>query len=280
MGLLGSLFKVGASLIGGNSAKKASKKAQAAQLAGLQQAQGALNDQFDDAQDMASPWTSGGAAAQNELLTLLGLSGSGPTNWAAYVHGNPDALANWNAIKNTSDGAQFGGDISKFGEFHYNADGAHRDLTPYTEQLGGGDQAAVIQALKDSPVYKALFGNAVDATLANASATGGLRGGNTQDALARVGSDTLAKVYQDRIANLGSVSGAGLGATGNLQQLGADNARAIASLFGAKGDTEAGGILQRAGINSQMLNTIASEAGKVADGGDFGKVISAIGKAF
>lgn len=56
---------------------------------------------------------------------------SANVNWGAYVQSNPDALANWNAIRNTSAGRQFNGDINAFGQFHYSADGARRDLAPF-----------------------------------------------------------------------------------------------------------------------------------------------------
>lgn len=206
MGILGSIFKIGASIIGGNSSKKASKKAQAAQIAALQSGINTLNTQFGDAKQLSSPWTEGGADAQQALLTLLGLG-----------------------------------------------DG------------GAQGQSAAITGLKEDPVYQALFGNAVNTTLANASATGGVRGGNVQDALGRVGVDTLGKVYQDRVGSLAGVSGLGLQAVMGLEGLGAENAAAIAALFGKQGDAKAGGILQRGAINNQMVNTISSEVGKIAD---------------
>lgn len=270
MGILGSLFKVGASLIGGNSAKKASKNAQAAQVAAIGQAQDTLNDQYDDAVSLSSPWTAGGATAQDALLELLGLASpgtAGTTDWAAYAMSNPDVAAEWQRIKGNGDFS----DIGEYGQWHYNRFGQAegRDLAPYTTgatPATSGDATGAIAALKDSPVYKALFGNAVDTTLANASATGGLRGGNTQDALARVGVDTLAKVYQDRVNQLGSVSNTGLAATGNIMDLGADNAASLAALFGKQGDVNAGGILQRGAINSNMLDSIAGAVGSATEG--------------
>lgn len=207
MGLLGSIFKIGASIIGSSSSKKASKKAQAAQIATLNRGIDTLNTQFDWAKGESEPFVQGGQDATNALLELLGL----PVNGKAT------------------------------------------------------DPTQSIAALKGSPIYQALFNNGVDTTLANASATGGLRGGNTQDALARVGTDTLAKVYQDRVSNLSGVSGLGLQALTGLEGLGAANAESVASLFGKQGDVTAGGILQRSAINNQMLNTIASEAGKIAN---------------
>lgn len=142
--------------------------------------------------------------------------------------------------------------------------------------LDGSDPTALLQSLKNMPVYQALFGNGVDTVLANGSATGGLRGGNTQSSLARVGTDTLAQVYNDRVGQLSNVSQTGLGAVRGNQALGAsnaqvmaamggDNASALAALFGKIGDTQAGGTLQRSAINTNMLNNVAKSAGKIAD---------------
>ncbi len=278
MSLLGSVFKIGASLIGGSSSKKSSKAAQAAQIAAINKGIGTLNDQFAASTQLSKPWTGGGAAAQDELLNLLGISTPVTNNvdWAAYVQGNPDALANWNVVKGTSSDT-FGGDAAKFGQYHYTKDGSRRDLTPYTTTTGGeADAAGAIADLKNSPLYQALFSNGIDSAAAMASATGGLRGGNAQEAFARVGTDTLGKVYQDRVNTLGSISGQGLDAVTGLENLGASNAAAIASLFGKEGDTRAGGILQRSAINSNMLNTVASEAGKIADGGGLGKILKGL----
>lgn len=262
IGLLGSLFKIGASIIGSGSAKKASKAAQAAQIAGINSGMTALNNQYDYAKEQSSPWVSGGQAAQDELLNLLGIS-SPKTDWNAYATANPNLTQYYQQHGGQNLFKQ--GDamsLQDFAKAHQQQYGG--DISPFTTS-SGGDQGAAIEQLKNSPVYQALFGNGVDTTLANASATGGLRGGNTQDALARVGTDTLAKVYQDRVANLSGVSGQGLNAVTGLENLGAANAGSIAALFGQQGDVNAGGILQRSAINQQMLNTVAKEAGKIGD---------------
>lgn len=272
MGLLGSIFKIGASIIGSSSSKKASKKAQAAQIATLNRGIDTLNTQFGKAEDLSQPWTGGGAAAQSELLNLLGISSPGTekVDWEGYGRAYPGLAAYYASHNGQNLFAK--GDSMSFADYakaHYDKYGAAAgfDLTPFTTMEGAStaNQGAAIESLKESPLYQALFRNGVDTTLANASATGGLRGGNTQDALARVGTDTLARVYQDRISNLGGVSGLGLQAVTGLEGLGAANAESVASLFGKQGDVNASGILQRSAINNQMLNTIASEAGKIAN---------------
>ena len=121
--------------------------------------------------------------------------------------------------------------------------------------LGGADeQASAIEALKASPFYQSLFSAGNEAILQNAAATGGIRGGNTQGALADFGRDTLAQTIQQRLSNLGGLAGMGIGATGTVAGLGANKANAITSLYDAQGDANAWKHITRGGINAQMWN--------------------------
>lgn len=117
---------------------------------------------------------------------------------------------------------------------------------------GGGPQQASIDALKASPLYQSLFHNGQEAVLANASATGGLRGGNVQHSLANFGTDTLAQVIQQHLQNLGGLSSQGLAAAGTQGELGQGNAGQLAALFGAKGAVQGGGIRGQADAYSGM----------------------------
>ncbi len=94
-----------------------------------------------------------------------------------------------------------------------NALGGVQDLTG----LNGNDaQQSAIDALKASPGFQSLYNQGSDAILQNASATGGLRGGNTQNSLANFGSSTLATTIQQQLANLGGLVNTGAGATGQM----------------------------------------------------------------
>lgn len=128
--------------------------------------------------------------------------------------------------------------------------------------LNGGDvQASSIQALKDSPLFRSLYDTGEEAVLANASATGGLRGGNTQRGLADFGSDTLARVIQQQLANLGGLRGAGQATGTALGQLSGNNAAQISALLNQQGSAKAGGILSNAAINAYNTNNLFSSLG-------------------
>ena len=116
---------------------------------------------------------------------------------------------------------------------------------------GAEAQQAAIDQLRTSPLYQSLMTNGRDAILANASATGGLRGGNTQDFLARQSTDTLSAVIQQQLAGYGGGIGVGMGSDTALGNFGAN---AVTSMndsrnFGA--GVRAQGALTRGGINAQ-----------------------------
>lgn len=125
--------------------------------------------------------------------------------------------------------------------------------------LGGGEeQAAAIRALEASPMFASLIGNGEEALLQNASATGGIRGGNTQRGLADFRSDVLAREVQRQLGNLGGLAGMGMGATGSVAQLGANKANATTGLYDAIGDATAMKHNIRGGVNASMWNQAGS----------------------
>jgi len=114
-------------------------------------------------------------------------------------------------------------------------------------------QEAIDRIMK-GPLYGALYNNGEEALLQNASATGGIRGGNTQRGLADFGSDTLAKVYQQTLSNLGSVANLGLGAQGAVTGAGQNTANNVMTAQTDIGRAQAGNYLTKAGINAANFN--------------------------
>lgn len=251
MGLFGSIIGSVTSIIGGNAQKKAASKAAQAQVKSAEMAIGEQRRQFDVTQENFAPYLGAGTSALGQIGDLLGISTPATTDWEAYVRANPDALANWNAIRG-SQSDTFGGDIGAFGKYHYDKDGAQRDLSPFTTGGSGGiaAQQGAIDALKGSPLYTSLIRNGEEALTANASATGGLRGGNTQGALANFRADTLAQVIQQQLANLGGIASMGQGAAGSVGQFGANAATNIGNSMTQQGQALAGSALARGGITA------------------------------
>jgi hypothetical protein len=117
-----------------------------------------------------------------------------------------------------------------------NAFGAQADLLG----LNGADaQAAAIASLESGPMFTSMMSQGENAILQNASATGGLRGGNTQGALGVLGPQVLNSVIQNQLGNLGGMSQQGLGAAGTAAGLDAQNLAMIQQLLLSQGDVNA-----------------------------------------
>jgi hypothetical protein len=125
--------------------------------------------------------------------------------------------------------------------------------------LNGNDKAnAAITALQGSPAYQSLYNNGLQTLLQNASATGGLRGGNTQGALANFGRDTLSQVISDQLSRLGGLAGLGENATGSVAGFGQDTADNISKLFQSQGDAAASAAASQAGIWAKVLGSLTT----------------------
>lgn len=81
-------------------------------------------------------------------------------------------------------------------------------------QNGAPAQASAIANISNGENFKALTAQGEQAILANASATGGLRGGNTEGALAQYRPAMLQSLIQQQLAGLGGIAANGQNAAG------------------------------------------------------------------
>lgn len=136
--------------------------------------------------------------------------------------------------------------------------------------LNGFDQQqTAIGNIENSPFFQSQYQQAENALLQNASATGGLRGGDMQEALADNRSNMLFGNVQQQLQNLSGVAGngqsaaAGLG--GNALQFGQNMAQG----YGDIGQAQAGYQLAKGQVYSGLFNT-ALKGGMMALGGGLG----------
>lgn len=126
---------------------------------------------------------------------------------------------------------------------------------------GDEAQAAAIEDLRTSPEFGALVREGENAILQNASATGGLRGGNTQAALARfrpaVLADLINKQYErlSGITSIGQASATGQAAA--AQQTGAN----VSALFQNQGGALANAALAKGAATANMYGGIGGTIG-------------------
>lgn len=140
---------------------------------------------------------------------------------------------------------------------------------------GNGPQGAAIDALKQGPQFGALKTTGEQAILSNASATGGLRGGNVNGALAQYDQTLLSAIIDQQyqrltgVANTGQNAAAGVGSA--AINVGNANAGDITTAGTATADSinsgaaaTAGGILSGARATTGLVNSAINAAGVVA----------------
>ncbi|MGP5346102.1 hypothetical protein ACTXLJ_05445 [Psychrobacter celer] len=120
--------------------------------------------------------------------------------------------------------------------------------------LNGFDkQQGAIGNIENSPFFKSQYQQAENALLQNASATGGLRGGNIQEALADNRSNLLFGNVQQQLQNLSSVASNGQSAAAGLGGQGLTFGNNIAQGYGDIGQAQAGYQLAKGQVNQGLL---------------------------
>lgn len=123
---------------------------------------------------------------------------------------------------------------------------------------GAEGQASAISALRETPLYKSLYGSGEEAVLANASATGDLRGGDTKRSLYELGEDTLARLIERQLGGYGDLIGVGTGASGTVGNFGANAVAQQNALRGQGAGAQAQSALIRGGIAGQNWANIGT----------------------
>ncbi len=204
-----------------------------------------------------APTIDAGSRASDLFAGFLGAGGG--TDWGAYVRGNPDALANWNAIRDTSAGAQFNGDIAAFGQYHYDKDGARRDLSPYT--TGSSDAASqALDTFRSSTGYQDLLKEGLGAVNANAYARGMGDSGATLKALQDRGMNIADRSAQGWLGNLGTLMNLGGQARGLVAGVGTNTVGAINQATQSGADASSNAALVNGQNWANVLQNIGNSA--------------------
>lgn len=200
------------------AAEKAAQRQQQAINQGLQFQQQALNNGLGFQQGQY-----GNALGFQQQQQALGNSLVGQTQGATQGALNPYAQGGQAAL----------GGLAEFGQAGL---GAYQNSIQGQQGLlglnGADAQAAAIAAIQGGPQFDALKRAGENAILQNASATGGLRGGNVQGALAQFSPQILSQLINQQYAQLGglgSLGAQGMQAYGSLGQIGLGGATSQAS---------------------------------------------------
>jgi len=237
----------------------------------LGQAQGQLASGIGQARGDIS---TGSEEAYNRLVAGLG---QGRTDLTAGFGGAADAIR---AAQAQATGQIQQGTTQGLEAFNQGIGQGRQDITgafgraegmfdPYREagttalqqQLalsGALGQEAFDQAYQESPQMAFLREQGMRANLAGSAATGGLGGGNVQKELQRFGQGLSSQGLQQQIANLGTLSGQGLGASGSAANIATSGGQNLANLAQQQGLTN----LQALQSQGQNLAGITTGAGQ------------------
>lgn len=131
-------------------------------------------------------------------------------------------------------------------------------------------QQAYVTQQEQSPFFQALARQGEEAILQQASATGGLRGGNVQGALAQFRPALLNQFLEQQYGRLSGLSQLGQASAAGVGAAGMQSATQIGQAYTQAGQAQAGAALGQANAFNQALGTITgfgtSAAGQTAIG--------------
>lgn len=143
-------------------------------------------------------------------------------------------------------------------------------LTGQQDLLGLNGQKAqqgAITNIENSPFFKSQYQQAENALLQNAAATGGLRGGNFQEALADNRSNMLYNNVQGQLQNYGNLVTGGQNAAAGVGTAGQNMANQVGQQLNSIGASQAGYALAKGQANQNMWGNILGGAGALIQGG-------------
>jgi len=129
---------------------------------------------------------------------------------------------------------------------------------------GAQAQQNAINGIRNSSEFQTYLDQGENSLRQNASATGGLRGGNTQAALAQFSPNLLNQMLNQRYANLGGLTALGQNAAAGVGNAGMQTAGNISNLLQQSGAAQAGNYLAQGRNNANMYSGLAGAIGNIA----------------
>ena len=259
---------IGSSVIGGIVSSNAASKAGKAQRRAAEASAAEERAAREEMTRLLAPYTAAGVPALEAQMNLIGL-GTGSTNWDAYAQSNPATMQAYEAQKTAPSGFNFGGfgqyggmpgqfggtqSLADFAKKYYETTGkaAGEDISAFTmtpEQL----QQQAISGIEGGAGFQALARQGEEGILQNASATGGLRGGNVQGALAQFRPSLLNQFIEQQYGRLGGMAQLGQSSAARVGAAGQNAATNIGNRLTEAGQARANSALaQGAAFNSAL----------------------------
>jgi hypothetical protein len=199
------------------------------------------------------------------------------------ITGAMGADAQRSAGNNAAD-AQLAATDKGIAENHAQFDAVQKILAPYVTKgtqaldaqgniagLNGPDaQKAAIDAIQNSPQFTAMQQQGENRILQNASATGGLRGGNTQAALAQFSPQLLSQLIDQQYNRLGGLTSIGQNAAAGTGNAGMQTGMNVSNLLQQGGAAQAGAYLNAGRAQQNLFGSLNGALGQyIGLGGKF-----------
>lgn len=134
---------------------------------------------------------------------------------------------------------------------------------------GAPEQQAAISGIEQSPFFQSAVRQGEEALLQQASATGGLRGGNIQSALAQFRPQMLESQIAQQYGRLGGLTALGQQSAAGQGSAGMQTAGNIGELFAQRGAALAGGQLAKGNVSRQAFGDLLKIGGTISGMGGF-----------
>lgn len=263
----GIVASVGGGLLQASAQKKAASKAASAAEKGNAAATAAFKEAYEEAKLILAPYTTAGYGTLQAQLALLGYGG---TPGQAAVAGTAQEV-----VPIFPSGARRGrrGTATSWqvGDKTF-TDKAEAEAYAKANPVGGraavaavSDQEAqrlAIERVKGGAQFEELAKQGEYGIMANAAATGGLRGGDTQAALAQFRPQMLQALITQQLQNLGGITSVGGNAAGAIANAAVGTGTNIGNAYSSTGQTNAQAAIAAGQANSNAIGGIAGTVGK------------------
>lgn len=123
-------------------------------------------------------------------------------------------------------------------------------------------ERAAIERIRGGEIFQSLAQQGEDAILQRASATGGLRGGNVQAALAQFRPALLNQLLEQQYSRLGGLTSLGQQSAAGVGTAGQAMRTNVASLLGKQGAAQAAGVIGQAKAYDQTISDLSNVVGQ------------------
>jgi hypothetical protein len=185
---------------------------------------------------------------------LGGITGASQSAKAAEQAGQTQAAASQAGIDEQR--RQFDSLVQLMSPYVQAGTGAMQQQQALIGLQGPEAQQQAISGFEQSPLFQSMQQQGESAILQNASATGGLRGGNVQAALGQFRPQLLNQLIEQQYGRLGGLAAMGQASAAGQAGAGMQSAGNVGNLLANQAQATAGGQIARGGMQRQVFGDI------------------------